>query len=106
MVAQYEIYWVNLNPTLGKEINKVRPCVILSPNEANKHFNTFIIAPYTSTIRDFPMRVTTYLQNKKGQIALDQLRTIDKKRLIEKIGILNMEEIRKVKDTLQKFLID
>ena len=71
MVNQYEIYWIDLNPTRGSEINKIRPGVVLSPNESNRHLNTVVIAPLTSTIRKFPMRLNITLQGKKGQIALD-----------------------------------
>lgn len=89
MVKQYEIYWTNLDPTVGSEIRKTRPCVIISPNFSNKILNTLIVAPITSTIRNFPMRIKIDLQGKTGQIALDKFRCIDKSRLQGKINTLN-----------------
>ena len=106
MVKQYEVYWIDLNPTKGSEINKTRPCVVLSPSVSNKHLNTILIAPCTSTIRNFPMRVNLTLNKKKGQIALDQIRCIDKARLIKKIETLRKAKILEVKQTLKEFLID
>ena len=105
MVNQYEIYWIDLNPTRGSEINKIRPGVVLSPNESNKHLNTVVIAPLTSTIRKSPMRLNITLQGKKGQIALDQIRAVDKSRLLNSSGELNTSEIKQLKKLLQEFLI-
>lgn len=81
-----DIYLVDLNPTKGAEIRKTRPAVIVSPNEMNSTINTVIIAPLTSTIKAYPFRVDCTFQKKKGQIALDQIRSLDKKRLIRKMG--------------------
>lgn len=106
MVKQYEIYWIDLNPTRGSEINKIRPGVVLSPNDSNKHLNTIIIAPLTSTIRNFPMRLNITLQGKKGQIALDQIRAVDKSRLSNSLGELNQAEIKQLQKLLKEFLID
>lgn len=86
---RYEIYLVNLDPTIGSEIKKTRPCVIISPNEMNNNISTIIIAPLTSKIRKYPTRVSCQVQGKQGQIVLDQIRTVDKKRLIKKIDVLN-----------------
>jgi mRNA interferase MazF len=97
MVNQYEIYWIVLDPTLGSEINKIRPCLIISPNDSNAYLNTVIIAPITSTIKTFPMRMGLILDNKKGQIALDQIRCVDKARIKHKMGLLNNSEIIKLK---------
>ena len=106
MVNQYDIYWVVLDPTLGSEINKIRPCLVISPNVSNQFLNTILIAPITSTLRNFPMRVNLVLENKNGQIALDQLRCIDKVRLKNKINTLSNKDILKVKAILKEFLID
>lgn len=86
---RYEVYLVNLDPTIGSEIKKTRPCVIISPNEMNNNIFTIIIAPLTSTVRKYPTRVNCQVQGKHGQIVLDQIRTVDKKRLIKKIDVLN-----------------
>jgi len=86
---RYEVYLVNLDPTIGSEIKKTRPCVIISPNEMNKNISTIIIAPLTSTLRNYPTRINCRVQGKEGQIVLDQIRTVDKKRLIKKIDTIN-----------------
>jgi len=100
MVKQYEIYWVNLDPPKGSEINKKRPCVVISPEEMNKNLHTVIVAPLTSTIKPYPTRVAIFIDKQKGQIALDQIRTIDKIRLSNKIGVLTNETIAKTKSIL------
>ncbi|HED36791.1 MAG TPA: type II toxin-antitoxin system PemK/MazF family toxin [Ignavibacteria bacterium] len=86
---RYEVYLVNLDPTIGSEIKKTRPCVIVSPNEMNENISTIIIAPLTSTQRNYPTRINCRVQGKEGQIVLDQIRTVDKKRLIKKIDTIN-----------------
>ena len=101
MVNQFEIYWVSLDPTTGSEIKKTRPCVIISPLEMNSHLKTVIIAPLTSTLRDFPTRIEVLINRKKGQIALDQIRTVDKARLGARITVLNDKKIAQVKSVLQ-----
>ena len=89
MVKRFEVYFIDLNPTIGSEINKIRPCVIISPNEMNNALNTVIIAPLTSTIKAYPMRVNCKVDGKKGQIALDHLRSIDTRRLKAKLTNLD-----------------
>ena len=106
MVRQYEIYSINLNPTIGHEINKRRPCLIISPDSMNKYIGTVIIAPMTSTNKKYPTRIKTVLNNKQGYIVLDQIRTIDKNRIEKKLGILNKITIKKVKNLLKEMLID
>jgi mRNA interferase MazF len=106
MVKQYEIYWVALDPTLGSEINKVRPCLVLSPNESNQFLNTVLIAPITSKIRNFPMRLDVILENKSGQICLDQIRCIDKIRLKTKMATLAINDVANVKNLLKEYLIN
>jgi len=106
MVNQYDIYWIKLDPTIGSEINKIRPGVIISPNESNRHLNTVIIAPITTTLKTFPMRVEITLKAKNGQVALDQIRSIDKRRLLNKMGSLKQFEIENLKHILREYLIE
>ncbi len=87
MVARrFEVYLVNLDPTLGREIQKTRPCLIISPDEMNDHIATVIVAPMTTKGRDYPTRVNCQFEGKDGQIVLDQIRTVDKIRLAKKLG--------------------
>lgn len=103
---QYSIILVCLDPTIGSEMKKTRPCVVLSPMEMNQHLNTVIIAPMTSSIKKYPTRVSILFSNKKGSIALDQIKTIDKGRVIKVLGELNSKEIRACKKVLQQMLVD
>ncbi len=86
---QGEIWWVNLDPTLGSEINKRRPCLIVSPDETNEQLRTVIAAPITSTIRPWPTRLTIKLQRQNSSVALDQIRAVDRSRLIKKIAAID-----------------
>jgi mRNA interferase MazF len=86
---RFEIYLINLDPTVGKEIKKIRPCLIISPDEINLFLATIIIAPMTTKGHDYPFRVSCRFKGKNGQIILDQIRTVDKSRLIKKLGILD-----------------
>lgn len=86
VVKRFEIYLVNLDPTTGSEIQKTRPCIIISPDEMNHHIATVIIAPMTTKRRDYPTRVNCLFEEREGQIVLDQIRTVDKIRLIKKLG--------------------
>jgi mRNA interferase MazF len=106
VINQYDIFWVDLNPTIGHEIKKVRPCVILSPDEMNLNIDTIIIAPMTTKSRSYPTRVKVTFKKKLGWIVLDQIRTIDKIRLKEKAGYLKETEITEVKSILKEMLID
>jgi len=106
MVKQFEIYWVSLDPTQGSEINKTRPAVVITPDASNKYLNTVIIAPLTSTIKNFPMRLDIVLEGKKGQIALDQLRCVDQKRLLNKAGKLKNEESNRLQQLLKEYLTE
>jgi mRNA interferase MazF len=85
-MKRFDVYLVALDPTLGSEIKKTRPCVIVSPDEMNRHIATFIVAPMTSKGRDYPTRIVRRFQGKRGQIVLDQLRTVDKVRLVKRLG--------------------
>lgn len=106
-IEQYSIYWVDLNPTRGAEINKTRPCVIISPSEMNTHLRTIIIAPVTSKGREgYPTRVKMRVNDVDGWIVLDQIRSIDKTRLCEQIGDLTIEEITEVKSIIKEMLVD
>ncbi len=87
-VKRFDIYLTNLDPTIGREIKKTRPCTIISPDEMNRHLGTVIIAPMTTKGRPYPTRVTCLFQGKSGQIVLDQIRTIDKGRLVKLLGKL------------------
>ena len=88
---RFEVYLVNLDPTQGKEIKKTRPCLIISPDEMNRFIATVIVAPMTTKGRDYPTRVACEFQGKQGQIVLDQIRTVDKSRLLQKLGEIDRE---------------
>ena len=106
MVKQYEIYLTDLNPTKGAEMQKIRPCVVISPNEMNKHLKTVQIAPLTSTLSNYPWRVNVTCENKKGKVALDHIRSIDKSRLLKMIDRLTTEETKSLKQCLKTMLVD
>lgn len=101
-MKRYDIYWVNLDPTNGFEIKKTRPCVIISPDELNEHLRTVVVAPLTSAVRSWPFRLNVNFQNKKGQIALDQIRTIDKSRIGDFFGSLGDDESKLIRDILSE----
>ena len=105
-LSQYEMCIVNLNPTKGSEMQKIRPCVILSPSEANKYLKTIIIAPITSKIHRFKFRVQVNVVHSIGEIALDHIRSIDKSRVTKRIGKLDTKTIAILKSTLKEFLVD
>lgn len=86
VVKRFEVHLINLDPTIGSEIKKTRPCLIISPDEMNRYINTVIVAPMTTKGRNYPTRVTCKFQGKQGQIVLDQIRTVDKARLVKRIG--------------------
>lgn len=101
-VRRYHVYLVNLDPTQGSEIRKTRPCLVISPDEMNRHIRTVIVAPMTSVRRDYPSRVDVTFQRKKGQVVLDQIRTVDKARLVRHLGRLPELRSREVADLLQQ----
>ena len=86
VVNRFEVHLVNLDPTIGSEIQKTRPCLIISPNEMNHHISTVIVAPLTTKGRDYPTRVKCMFEGKEGQIVLDQIRTVDKNQLVKRMG--------------------
>ncbi|MDP3394416.1 type II toxin-antitoxin system PemK/MazF family toxin [Sediminibacterium sp.] len=103
---QYQIVLVNLDPTIGSEMKKTRPCVIISPNEMNKYLQTIVVAPMTSTSKPYPTRIEIKHQKKKGWIVLDQIRTIDRNRIIKVAGILLSNEIEEVKSIIKETFVD
>ena len=105
-LKQYQIVLVNLDPTLGSEMKKRRPCVIISPNERNKFLNTIVVAPMTSSSKSYPTRVDVIHDQKKGSIVLDQIRTVDRQRIIKILGNLSDKEITKVKLVLKETFVD
>jgi len=106
VINQYEIYLVDLDPTKGHEIQKTRPCLIISPDEMNHAIGTVIIAPMTTKSHKYPTRIELEFDGKRGWIVLDQIRTVDKSRLIKKAGKILKKEIVKVKEMLKEMLID
>ena len=105
-LKQYAIILVNLDPTIGSEIKKTRPCVIVSPNEMNKYLNTIVVAPMTTNLKKHPTRIPVKHNEKKGMIAIDQIRTIDKKRIIKMFDRLTNVEIKKCKSILKETFVD
>jgi len=102
MVKQFDVYWVDLNPTVGSEMIKIRPCVVVSPKELNDHLDTVIIVPVTSSIHGYPYRVACHIMGCDGEIATDQIRTIDKRRLRNLIAVLTDDEIAALQDVLRQ----
>jgi mRNA interferase MazF len=105
-VKQYQIVLVNLDPSLGSEIQKTRLCVIISPNEINDNLRTVVIAPMTSTSRKYPTRVKIKYNNQEGWVVIDQIRTIDKIRIVKKFDSLSEKEIRECKRVLRETFVD
>ena len=106
VVSQYDVILVNLDPTIGHEIKNTRPCLVISPDEMNRHIATVIIAPMTTKSRSYPTRVEVTFKRKTGWIVLDQIRTVDKRRLIKKLGTISGPTILNVKETLSEMLIE
>ena len=99
---RFDILLVSFDPSQGHEIKKTRPCVIVSPNEMNKYIKTLIVAPMTSKIRNYPTRIPVVFEGKEGTIALDQIRTIDKSRIIRNLGTLDTQTATLVLEALNK----
>ena len=89
VVSRFEVYLVALDPARGSEVRKTRPCLILSPDEMNRHIATVIVAPMTTKGRDYPSRVNCSFTGKHGQVVLDQIRTVDKSRLVQRLGVID-----------------
>ena len=105
-INQYEIVLVNLEPTIGSEMKKTRPCVILSPNEMNKYLQTIVVAPMTSSSKPYPTRVEVRHKTTKGWIAIDQIRTIDRIRIVKRFETLTDKEIDQVKGVIKETFVD
>ena len=106
VIKQYEVYLINLDPTIGHEIQKTRPCLVLSPDEMNDNIRTVIIAPMTTKSHVYPTRIPVRFDKKSGWIVLDQIRTVDKARLLKKLGRISSREIAAVKDIIKQMLVD
>ena len=102
VVKRFDLFLVNLDPTVGAEIQKTRPCVVISPDEMNLHIATVMIAPLTTQGRAYPSRVACHFEGKDGQIVLDQLRTVDKTRLVKRLGRLKSADQASVLHTLSE----
>lgn len=105
-IKQYEIILVNLDPTIGSEIKKTRPCVVVSPNEMNKHLRAVIVCPMTTKSHKYPTRVEVKHNGKLGWIVVDQIRTVDKKRVIKKLGRLSTPEHKELKSVIKETFVD
>jgi len=90
-VTRFEVYLVNLDPTVGHEIKKSRPCLVISPDELNRYISTVIVAPMTTKGRNYPTRVPCTFQGKEGQVVMDQIRTVDKIRLVKRLGRIDSQ---------------
>ena len=106
VINQYDIVLVNLDPTIGSEMKKTRPCVVLSPNEMNKYLQTIVIAPLTSSSRSYPTRVEIKHKITKGWIVIDQVRTIDRIRIVKRFEKLTDKEIEQVKNVIKETFVD
>ena len=106
VVNRFDVFLVNLDPTIGSEIQKTRPYLVISPNEINHHIATVIVAPMTTKGQPYPTRVTCQFQGQNGQIVLDQIRTVDKTRLVKLLGQISEEEQKTVLDILAEMFAE
>ena len=104
-LKQYHVYLVNLDPTIGHEIQKTRPCLIISPDEMNRHLQTVMIAPMTTKSHNYPSRVSLAFTGKQAWIVLDQIRAVDRRRLVKELGKITALQTQKVKSTLKEMLV-
>lgn len=102
-VTRFDVFLVNLDPTVGSEMRKSRSCVVVSPDEMNRHIRTVVVAPLTTAGRPYPSRVPVRFAGKEGQVVIDQLRTVDKARLAKRLGALGRDEAAAVLDVLREF---
>ncbi len=105
-IKQYELVLVNLDPTIGSEMKKTRPCAVISPNEMNKYLQTIVVAPLTSSSKPYPTRVEIKQTKIKGWIVLDQIRTIDRTRIVKKLSNLTTSEIKIVKSVIKETYVE
>jgi mRNA interferase MazF len=101
-VNRFDVYLIDLDPTIGSEIQKTRPCLVVSPDEVNHHLRTVIVAQMTTRGRTYPTRITCRFKGKDGQIALDQIRTVDQARLVKRLGVLDDRTAARVVEVLQE----
>jgi len=106
VVKRFDVFLVALDPTIGSEIKRTRPCVIISPDEMNRWIRTVIVAPMTTKGQAYPTRVSCEFQGKEGQVVLDQIRTVDKSRLVRKLGRIPKPEQTKVLETLTEMFAE
>ncbi|WP_347242429.1 type II toxin-antitoxin system PemK/MazF family toxin [Nostoc sp. FACHB-888] len=106
VVNRFDVFLVNLDPTIGSEIQKTRPCVVISPDEMNRYIATVIVAPMTTKGQSYPTRVACQFQGKDGQIVLDQIRTVDKNRLVKKLDQIDSDEQKAVLGTLAEMFAE
>jgi mRNA interferase MazF len=106
VIKRFDVFLVNLDPTIGSEIQKTRPCVVISPDEMNRHIATVIVAPMTTKGQPYPTRIACQFQGKDGQIVLDQIRTVDKTRLVRRLGQISTSEQKAVLDTLAELFAE
>ncbi len=102
VISRFDVWLITLDPTQGHEMRKTRPCVVISPDEMNRHLQTHIVALMTTKGRPYPTRVSVKFQGKEGQVALDQIRTVDRVRLMKKLGSLNPAAQRKSLEILSE----
>ena len=105
-IRQYEVVLLNLEPTIGSEMKKTRPCVVLSPNEMNNYLQTIVIAPLTSSSKPYPTRIEITQEVIKGWIVIDQIRTVDRIRIIKSLGYLTEKETNNVKNVIKETYVD
>ena len=105
VTSRFDVFLISLDPTRGSEIRKTRPCLVISPDEMNDHIRTVIVAPMTTKGRPYPTRVSCTFQGKRGQIVLDQIRTVDTSRLVRRLGTISKATQTKVLDTLQEIFV-
>ncbi|MCK5249395.1 MAG: type II toxin-antitoxin system PemK/MazF family toxin [Spirochaetaceae bacterium] len=106
VIHQYDVILINLDPAIRHEIQKTRPYLIISPDEMNLSIQTVIIAPMTTKSHKYPSRIPVRFQNKNGWVVLDQIRTVDRIRLIRKLGTLSAKEIKQVKSVIRVMLVE
>lgn len=106
VVKRFDVHLVNLDPTVGSEIKKTRPCLVISPDEMNRWVRTAIVAPMTTKGQPYPTRVHCEFQGKEGQVVLDQIRTVDKSRLVRKLGRISKTTQKEVLKTLAEMFAE
>lgn len=106
VIRQYEVYWIDLEPSIGSEVKKIRPCVVVSPDEMNRHLNTIVICPVTSTIKGYKCRVAVSVAGKNSEVMLDHIRGLDKVRLKNRLDKLSTSDITRLKRRIQEMFVD